>query len=36
MRIFPVSNYLVLFRALEDGVKIVRVVDGRRDLSGLV
>lgn len=36
MRIFPVGNYLVLFRALEDGVKIVRVVDGRRDLSGLV
>jgi plasmid stabilization system protein ParE len=24
MRIFPVGNYLILFRALEDGVEIVR------------
>ncbi len=36
MRIFPVGNHLVLFRALEDGVQIVRVVDGRRDLSSML
>ncbi|ARN80734.1 type II toxin-antitoxin system RelE/ParE family toxin [Methylocystis bryophila] len=29
MRIFPVGNYLILFGALDDGVEIVRVVDGR-------
>jgi hypothetical protein len=26
-----VGNYLILFRALEDGAEIVRYVDGRRD-----
>lgn len=29
MRTFPVGNYLILFRALDAGVEIVRVVDGR-------
>jgi toxin ParE1/3/4 len=35
-RIFPVGNYLILFRALEDGVEIVRYAHGARRLQGLV
>jgi toxin ParE1/3/4 len=36
MRTFPVGNYLILFRALEDGAEIVRYVDGRRDPDKLL
>jgi len=36
MRTFPVGNYLILFRALEDGAEIVRYVDGRRDPDNLL
>ncbi|WP_294536555.1 type II toxin-antitoxin system RelE/ParE family toxin [uncultured Rhodoblastus sp.] len=36
VRIFPIGNYLMLFRALEDGAEIVRVIHGARRLEGLV
>jgi toxin ParE1/3/4 len=36
MRTFPVGNYLILFRALEDGAEIVRYVDDRRDPDKLL
>ena len=36
MRTFPVGNYLVLFRSLDDGAEIVRYVDGRRDPENLL
>ncbi len=36
VRAFPVGNYLILFRACDDGVEIVRYVHGARRLKGLV
>lgn len=36
VRVFPVGNYLVLFRTLADGVEIVRYVHGARQMRGLV
>jgi toxin ParE1/3/4 len=35
MRIFLVGNYLILYRALDDGAEIVRVVRGARRLEDL-
>jgi len=35
LRYFVSDNYLFLYRIVEDGVEIVRVVHGRRDLFGL-
>jgi toxin ParE1/3/4 len=36
VRHLPVGNYLILYRALADGVEIVRYVHGRRRLRNLV
>jgi toxin ParE1/3/4 len=36
VRHFPVGNYLILYRARDDGVEVVRYVHGRRRLFGLV
>jgi toxin ParE1/3/4 len=36
VRVFPVGNYLILFRTLADGVEVVRYVHGARQLLGLV
>lgn len=33
LRYFPVGNYLILYRALNDGVEVVRYVHGMRDLK---
>jgi toxin ParE1/3/4 len=30
------ENYLVLYRALPDGIEVARVVDGRRDIEKLL
>ena len=35
-RSFPVGNYLILYRALSDGVEVVRVVHGARRLDELL
>ena len=38
MRMFPVktfSNHLVFYRALENGIEIVRVLHGARDIESL-
>jgi len=35
VRHFPVGNYLILYRALEDGVEVVRYVHGMRRLENL-
>lgn len=35
LRHFPVGNYLVLYRIIEEGVEIMRVVHGSRLLSQL-
>ena len=35
LRSFPVGNYLILYRPIEDGVEIMRVVHGARNLRRL-
>jgi toxin ParE1/3/4 len=35
MRSFPYGNYLIFFLPLEDGVEIVRVLYGGRDLNAI-
>lgn len=35
LRSFPVGNYLILYRSIPNGVEIVRVVQGQRDLTKL-
>ncbi len=35
LRSFPVSNYVIFYRPLEDGIQIVRVLHGARDLPPL-
>ncbi len=35
VRTFPVGQYLILYRPIKDGVDIVRVVHGARDLGSL-
>jgi toxin ParE1/3/4 len=36
IRRMPVGNYLVLYRAFDDRVQIVRVIHAARDIGGLV
>jgi len=36
LRYFPVRRYLILYRSVGDGVEIVRVLHGARDLAGLL
>ena len=36
LRSFPVKRYLILYRPIENGVEIVRVTSGYRDLSALL
>jgi toxin ParE1/3/4 len=33
MRWFPAGNYVIFYRPDEDGIQVVRVIDGRRDLD---
>lgn len=35
LRGIPLYDYIILYRAFEDGVEIVRVVSGYRDLGSL-
>jgi toxin ParE1/3/4 len=35
LRYFVSGSWLILYRTVEDGVEIVRVVHGKRDLNGL-
>ncbi len=35
LRYFPVKRYLILYRRVPDGVEIMRVVHGNRDLGAL-
>ena len=36
LRTFPVGNYLILYRQIEDGAEIVRVVHGARQWQELL
>ncbi len=33
LRSFPVKSYLIFYRPVEDGIEIVRVLHGRRDVE---
>ncbi|MEI9898022.1 MAG: type II toxin-antitoxin system RelE/ParE family toxin [Chthoniobacter sp.] len=33
LRSFPVGNYLIFYRPLEDGLAVVRVLHGARDIT---
>jgi toxin ParE1/3/4 len=33
MRMFPVREYLIFYRPIDDGVEIVRVLHGRRNIT---
>lgn len=35
LRSFPVGNYVVFYRPSKDGIEIIRVLHGRRDVSGV-
>ena len=35
VRLFPIRRYVTLYRALPDGIEVVRVVHGMRRLSGI-
>ncbi len=35
LRSFPVDDYLIFYRPIEDGIEILRVVSGYRDLNAL-
>lgn len=35
LRSFPVGKYLILYRYIEDGIEVVRVIHGARDVEGL-
>jgi toxin ParE1/3/4 len=36
LRYFPVRRYLILYRQITDGIEIVRVVHGARDVPALM
>jgi toxin ParE1/3/4 len=33
LRSFPLGNYLIFYRQLDDGIEIVRILHGSRDLT---
>lgn len=35
LRSFPIGNYLIFYRAVPDGIVVVRVLSGYRDLDAL-
>ncbi|MEO0684337.1 MAG: type II toxin-antitoxin system RelE/ParE family toxin [Cyanobacteria bacterium J06649_11] len=35
LRSFPIDDYLIFYRPIEDGIEILRVVSGYRDLDAL-
>ncbi len=35
LRLFPIRRYVILYRMLPDGIEVVRVVHGMRDLPAL-
>jgi toxin ParE1/3/4 len=32
LRSYPVGNYLIFYRIIDEGVEVVRIIDGRRKL----
>jgi toxin ParE1/3/4 len=36
LRSFPLGNYVIFYRPLEDGIVVIRVLHGARDLPGIL
>jgi toxin ParE1/3/4 len=34
LRMFPVGNYLIFFRPVQDGIEVIRVLHGKRHITG--
>jgi toxin ParE1/3/4 len=34
LRMFPVGNYLIFFRPIEGGIEVIRVLHGKRNITG--
>jgi toxin ParE1/3/4 len=34
LRMFPVGNYLIFFRPIESGIEVIRVLHGKRHITG--
>ena len=34
LRMFPVGSYLLFFRPIQDGIEMIRVLHGKRNISG--
>jgi toxin ParE1/3/4 len=34
LRMFPVGNYLIFFRPIHDGIEVIRVLHGKRNITG--
>lgn len=34
LRMFPVGNYLIFFRPIENGIEVIRILHGRRNITG--
>ncbi|MCI0439693.1 MAG: type II toxin-antitoxin system RelE/ParE family toxin [Chloroflexi bacterium] len=35
LRSFPVGNYMIFYRSVEDGIEVVRVINAARDIESL-
>ncbi|MBE8964834.1 type II toxin-antitoxin system RelE/ParE family toxin [Nostocales cyanobacterium LEGE 12452] len=33
LRILPIKNYLIFYRLIDEGIKIVRLLDGSQDIE---
>ena len=36
LRSFPVGNYVIFYRAMQDGIEVVRVLSGFRDIPNVL
>jgi toxin ParE1/3/4 len=34
LRMFPIGNYLIFFRLIQDGIEVIRVLHGKRNITG--
>jgi toxin ParE1/3/4 len=36
LRSFPVGNYVIFYREVSEGIEIIRVLHGARDIEGII
>jgi plasmid stabilization system protein ParE len=36
IRFWPVGRYLIVYRAHEDGIRVIRILSGQRDVTALL